>query len=118
MLVLRRNLKKLVSLFITGIQRRESLLNYIVFFILVSVNSAALYKFSHALNLNHLYSEFKLNLAESLANKSSRLCICVGPHTAALNACILFCFVLMRNAKAEKLLLNTEPAEPVSEFII
>ena len=76
------------------------MLNYIVLFILVSVNSAASYKFSYALNLNHLYSEFKLNLAESLANKSSRLCICVGPHTAALNGCILFCFVFMRNVKA------------------
>ena len=64
------------------------------------MNSAASYKFSYALNLNHLYSEFKLNLAESLANKCSRLCICVGPHTAALNGCILFCFVLMRNVKA------------------
>ena len=62
------------------------------------MNSAASYKFSYALNLNHLYSE--LNLAESLANKCSRLCICVGPHTAALNGCILFCFVLMRNVKA------------------
>ena len=99
MLVLRRNLKKLVSLLITRIQRRESLLNYFVLFIL-SVNSAVLHKSSYALNLNHLYSEFKLNLAESLANKSSRLCVCVGSHTAALNARILFCFVHMRNAKA------------------
>ena len=75
------------------------MLNYTVLFILVSVNSAASYKFSYALNLNICILNL-INLAESLANKSSRLCICVGPHTAALNACILFCFVLMRNAKA------------------